>query len=260
MEKAIYKIDVVVKAIEFMRINLDKQITSEDLARSVGYSPYHFTRIFKEVTGISPRHFLSALRVEAGKEILVNASSPSVLKTLLSIGFQSIGTFSTKFKQFVGLSPKKFQLNARLLHKYINQYQNDEVILNTKFNSPIITINLDVPNSFKGLIFIGLFPRPIPDQKPIMGTVVKDQTRCVFTCIPPGNYFIMAAAIPWSMNPKDYFILDKALRGKIDPVVQVAKDTDTEQTISLREALPTDPPILINLPQLLFEREKNRAN
>ncbi|MFZ3589442.1 N-acetylglucosamine-6-phosphate deacetylase [Bacillus sp. DJP31] len=119
------QIKAVIQAIEYMKIHLTKEITSEELAFMVGYSPYHFSRVFKEVTCVSPRHYLSALRIEAGKEILVNSSS-STLKTLLLIGFRSLGTFSSKFKQSVGLSPKQFQMSANDLHQFINQYENQE--------------------------------------------------------------------------------------------------------------------------------------
>jgi len=59
---------IIIKAIEYMKDHLDEEITTEELSKYVGYSPYHFVRIFKEVTGVSPRHYLSALRIEAGKK------------------------------------------------------------------------------------------------------------------------------------------------------------------------------------------------
>ncbi|WP_325050526.1 AraC family transcriptional regulator [Falsibacillus albus] len=49
---------IVIKAIEMMKRNLDEELTTEEMALEVGSSPYHFSRIFKSVTGISPRHYL----------------------------------------------------------------------------------------------------------------------------------------------------------------------------------------------------------
>ncbi|WP_242690986.1 helix-turn-helix domain-containing protein [Cytobacillus praedii] len=261
MPNSIDQIRAVVTAIEYMKKHLEEEITSEELASHVGYSPYHFSRVFKEITGVSPRHYLSALRIEAGKKILVNASSSSILKTLLLIGFRSMGTFSTKFKQFVGLSPKKFQLRTEDLHQFINQFEHQEKLEPITLTPPVVSCQLEFPKGFKGLIFIGLFPRPIPDQRPVAGTAIThNQTNCLFSSVPLGTYYVLAAALPLRFHPKDYFLLDAALRGKSDLAIEVTERTETEVKIKLRDPLPYDPPILINLPQLLFEKEKNKAN
>ncbi|WP_239984699.1 helix-turn-helix domain-containing protein [Lentibacillus sediminis] len=251
----------VVQAIEYMKRNLDKEITSEELASLVGYSHYHFSRIFKEITGVSPRHYLSALRIESAKQILVNRSSSTMLHTLLSVGFRSMGTFSSRFKQYVGLSPKQFQVNVKPLHQFINQQENNIKPLEDSRPSPVLTCYIEFPESFKGLIFVGLFPRPIPDQKPLQGIVLNHhQSKCLFSNIPTGTYYVLAATLPISFNPRDYFLLDRVLRGKYEYPIKVTDCTNTEIRITLREPLPTDPPILVNLPQLLFEQKKDKAN
>ncbi|MGV3466374.1 MAG: helix-turn-helix transcriptional regulator [Heyndrickxia sp.] len=244
-------------SINYMKENIDTEITSEQLAYLVGYSPYHFSRIFKDITGVSPRHYLSALRIEAGKEMLISSKTPSILKILLSIGFRSLGTFGSKFKQFVGLSPRQFQLNASELHNFVNQYRDKSSPLHLASTPPVLSCHLEVPPTFKGLIFVGLFPRAIPDQKPIIGTAfTQSQTSCIFSDVPPGIYYVLVAALKWSLNPRDYFLLNRALRGKYDQPVKITETTDAEVKIRLRDPLPTDPPILVNLPQLLFEKEK----
>jgi AraC family transcriptional regulator len=187
-------IDAITKAIEYMKQNIDEELTSEKLAVVAGYSTYHFSRVFKEVTGVSPRHYLSALRIEAGKELLVGSSSQSILKTLLQVGFQSIGTFSAKFKQFVGLSPKQFQSNARNLHQFMNDFAEVNVELTDSLSLPAVKCEIEVPEGFKGLIFVGLFPRPIPDQRPIKGTALREsQKEYIFTRVPNGRFYAMAA-------------------------------------------------------------------
>ncbi|WP_102262700.1 helix-turn-helix domain-containing protein [Mesobacillus jeotgali] len=250
------QIELVSKTIEYMKKNIEEEITSEKLAELAGYSLYHFTRVFKDVTGISPRHFLSALRIEAGKEKLIGPSSGSILRTLLEIGFQSFGTFSSKFKQFVGQSPKQFQNSAVKLHRFMNDY--DEVNLGepVSVKSPAVRCTLEVPVFFKGIIFVGLFPRPIPDQRPVVGIALRGTKKeYVFSKVPPGTYFALATAIPWSLNPRDYFLLSKNLRGKADCPVEISENNICIVNIKLREPLPYDPPILINLPSLLFEKD-----
>ncbi|MET3698258.1 helix-turn-helix protein [Bacillus oleivorans] len=245
------------KAIDYMYQYLDKEITTEEIAAHVGYSTYHFIRIFKEVTGITPRHYLSALRIESSKFLLLH-STDSNLKTLLSIGFRSMGSFSSRFKQYVGLSPKSFRKKTSTYAQQLQKYQEKggSTIGENIRRVPYVTSYIEAPASFKGLIFIGLFPRPIPDQRPAVGTAIKHtQKYCVFSEVPKGEYYVMAAGLPWGLNPKNYIISKTSLRGKSDKII-VSEDSNIEVKIELREPLPFDPPILINLPYLLFENDK----
>ncbi|OAB40312.1 helix-turn-helix transcriptional regulator [Paenibacillus antarcticus] len=253
-------ISATVQAIDYMKCHLDEDITSEQLAIHVNYSPFHFTRIFKSVTGISPRRYLSALRMESGKKELLK--SPSLLvKVLLAIGFRSVGTFNTKFKENVGVTPKKFRNLSEALSAYMSQYENQELLLSaTNLNSTIqkICCHVEAPDSFSGMIFVGLFPRPIPDQRPIAGTALNRKNRtCTFTNVPEGTYYALIAGIPWSLNPKDYFLLEHCLRGMFPSAIHVMDTTNLDMTIQLRGPLPFDPPIVVNLPLLLFEQKKN---
>ncbi|MWV42988.1 helix-turn-helix domain-containing protein [Paenibacillus sp. HJL G12] len=252
------------EAIRFMKEHLDEDITSDQLAAHVGYSPFHFARIFKNATGISPRHYLSALRIETGKKALLK--EPSLLmKVLLSIGFRSAGSFNTRFKQNVGISPRKFRAVSLPLSRYVRRFEEQE-LEETEADALLasaqrICCHIEAPESFRGIIFVGLFPHPIPDQRPVAGTALNRKNRtCTFTKVPPGTYHALAAGIPWSINPKDYFVLTHALRGKFPSAIEVTETSEIEIPILIREPLAVDPPIVINLPLLLFEqKEKNKA-
>ncbi|WP_243298371.1 helix-turn-helix domain-containing protein [Bacillus litorisediminis] len=248
---------VTKKAIDYMHKHLDQEITTKDIASYVGYSTYHFIRVFKEVTGITPRHYLSALRIESSKDLLLH-SSDSNLKTLLSIGFRSIGSFSSRFKQYVGMSPKSFRQKTGTYVSHLQHYQNmvrppsDDSVKRI----PYVTCHIEAPVTFNGLIFIGLFPRQIPDQRPIVGTAIKHSRKyCVFSEVPRGEYYVLAAGLPWGLHPKHYNFSRTSLRGKSDKI-RVSDHSNIEVTIKLRGPLPVDPPILINLPYLLFEKDK----
>ncbi|GAA0323948.1 helix-turn-helix transcriptional regulator [Bacillus carboniphilus] len=248
---------MVEKAIEYMKEHIEEEITTEELANYVGYSTYHFIRIFKEITGVPPRHFLSAIRIESSKQLLLHSSSTH-LKTLLSIGFRSIGSFSSRFKQFVGISPKKFRKEQDTYVTHLELYQEKKTNSGVQGykKPPLMTCHIKTPDYFKGILFVGLFPRPIPDQRPIVGTAISHTTRyCVFTDIPPGEYFVLAAGLRWGMNPKHYFLSEQSIRGKSDQI-SVKMDSILDVKVELREPLPYDPPILINLPLLLFEKDR----
>lgn len=248
---------IVEQAIDYMKQHLDRELTTEEIARVVGYSESHFIRLFKEVTGISPRSFLSALRIEEGKKKLLQPND-SLLKVVLSLGFLSIGSFSSRFKQTVGVSPVKFRKTSEKLAKNLMEEQE----LNNYEEDTVSTISCRVhyPESFKGVIFVGVFPRPIPDQRPLKGTAFKNgRQECSFSDIPPGDYYILAAGIPWSMNPKTYFLLENSLRGKTEDPIHIESETKRSVDVVLREPLPYDPPILVNLPMLFIESQNSNV-
>jgi AraC family transcriptional regulator len=249
---------IVKQAIDYMKRNLDRELTTEEIARVVGYSESHFIRLFKEVTGISPRHFLSALRIEEGKKKLLQPTG-SLLNVVLSLGFLSVGSFSSRFKQTVGVSPIKFRKTSKKLVKHLQAEQ--ELSSQEEGNRSCISCKVHYPESFKGVIFIGVFPQPIPDQRPLKGTAFKNgRYECSFSDIPPGDYYILAAGIPWSMNPKTYFLLENSLRGKTQDPLHIEKDTKIAVDLVLREPLPYDPPILVNLPMLFLESQSKNSN
>ncbi|MFC4410914.1 helix-turn-helix domain-containing protein [Chungangia koreensis] len=248
---------IVEEAIDYMKRNLDRELTTEEVARAVGYSESHFIRVFKEVTGISPRHFLSALRIEEGKKKLLQPDG-SLLKVVLSLGFLSVGSFGSRFKQTVGVSPVKFRKTSEKLAE--NLMLEKELSNQEEAAVSSISCTVHYPKSFKGVIFVGVFPRPIPDQRPIKGTAFKNgRHECSFADIPVGDYYILAAGIPWSMNPKTYFLLENSLRGKTENPIHIEKDTKIAVELFLREPLPYDPPILVNLPMLFLESQNSNV-
>src|SRR5688572_1243423 len=96
-----------------MRDNLGEPLTVDDLARSAMFSKFHFTRIFQRVTGVSPGRFLSGLRLQRAKELLVSTSL-SVADISVLVGYNSVGTFSSRFTRSVGMPPSRYRRRAGL--------------------------------------------------------------------------------------------------------------------------------------------------
>lgn len=57
--------ELVLVVEQYMRDHLEEKILLEDLAETVGYSRFHFSRLFKAVAGETASHFLMRLRVAA---------------------------------------------------------------------------------------------------------------------------------------------------------------------------------------------------
>ena len=65
----------VKRAIAAMRMQMGQPLSLHSLAKIGFASPYHFTRTFRSVTGLPPLHFLSALRLDAARTLLLHTRS-----------------------------------------------------------------------------------------------------------------------------------------------------------------------------------------
>ncbi len=98
----------VERVITTMKANLGDPITIDDMARTAMFSKFHFSRMFQRVTGISPGRFLSALRLQEAKRLLLSCSL-TVADISHLVGYNSIGTFSSRFRMSVGVSPTTYR-------------------------------------------------------------------------------------------------------------------------------------------------------
>ena len=80
----------------------------EDLARAAGLSRAHFSREFRAAFGESPHTYLLTRRMERAAALLRNTDH-SVAEICLSVGLQSIGSFTTSFKRTYGVTPTAYR-------------------------------------------------------------------------------------------------------------------------------------------------------
>jgi AraC-like DNA-binding protein len=83
-----------------------------EVARSSGMSPFHFSRSFGAVFGVSPHQARIAARLDRAKELLARGQL-SVTEVCLEVGFESLGSFSTLFARRVGESPSRYRRRVR---------------------------------------------------------------------------------------------------------------------------------------------------
>src|SRR5690606_13205533 len=83
-----------------------------DLADQVGYSPDHFSRLFKQTFEQSPHQYVLSRRVEWGMNRLKD-DGMSIAEVALACGFSSQGHFTTVFKQRTGTTPGAYRRDTR---------------------------------------------------------------------------------------------------------------------------------------------------
>jgi AraC-like DNA-binding protein len=79
-----------------------------ELARAAGLSPAHFSREFRRAFGESPHGYLLTRRMERAAALL-RTTDRSVADICLSVGLQSIGSFTTSFTRTYGMSPTAYR-------------------------------------------------------------------------------------------------------------------------------------------------------
>lgn len=81
------------------------------IANAAGYSRYHFARAFRAAYGETPGRYLSRRRIERAQELLRSVNL-TVTEVCLLVGFNSLGSFSSRFTELVGVPPSRFQRAA----------------------------------------------------------------------------------------------------------------------------------------------------
>lgn len=100
---------IVNKTLEYIKeIYTDPNLTTESISASTGYTPYYFTKIFKEITGIHITDYINQLRIQKAKELL-KTSNIKTSDISNMIGFTNISNFYLVFKKNVGLSPVAYK-------------------------------------------------------------------------------------------------------------------------------------------------------
>jgi AraC-like DNA-binding protein len=80
----------------------------EDLARAAGLSKAHFSREFRAAFGESPHNYLLTRRMERAAALL-RTTDRSVADVCLSVGLQSVGSFTSSFNRIYGMSPTAYR-------------------------------------------------------------------------------------------------------------------------------------------------------
>src|SRR5450755_841122 len=89
------------------------RVTLENAAKEACLSPFHFNRVFARAFGETPHEFVSRIRIDEAKKLLL-AENQSVTDICFDVGYASLGSFSMRFRSLTGLSPAAFRREARV--------------------------------------------------------------------------------------------------------------------------------------------------
>lgn len=104
-------LQAVQKAADYIRKNLDKKISIDEIAQVVYLSPCYLSRIFKQNLGCTLMEYLTHARVEKAKMMLRNPKY-NITQVAEESGFEDPGYFTRVFKKIEGITPSRFKQQA----------------------------------------------------------------------------------------------------------------------------------------------------
>lgn len=232
--------------------NAEEPLSINDLAEMAGLSPFYFSRIFREHAGIPPGEFQTALRFERAKELLLT-SPASITEICFEVGYGSLGTFSARFKNLVGVGPAEFR---QLPHVVADMDIREEILRRPMDETPgtaVVEGEVILPEPGARSIYIGVFPDYIASSRPVVGVSLSEPGHFRLSGIPKGNWRILSAAVPYENDPLVHLLPMKdavvASGGSID--VRTGTEHFT-RTLRFHEPRQYMPPVLTALPALLL--------
>lgn len=240
----------VERAIKFMSEHLGELLSIDDLADAAHMSRFHFTRVFAQITSASPGRFLAAVRIQEAKRLLLRTNR-NVTEVALEVGYNSLGTFTRIFADFVGFPPIRFrQLSRPLLNLSI-----EEVMQLLPVNPPLSadnmiygTIDCESPLA---LVAVGLFPTTIPRSHPMQCLCATNSLQfCVKRTSARAAYIFGAGLLPNSTLEDALLVsTDKVRVG----VYHLPAETAPVISLELKKHRVIEPPIVVAFPLHIAE-------
>jgi AraC family transcriptional regulator len=241
----------VERALETMRGRYAEPLTLQDLAKEAFLSPYHFNRVFRQTTGVPPGRFLAALRMQSAKQMLLTTDL-RVSDVCLDVGYRSLGTFTTHFRELVGVGPRRLRRLAaafgRVPLEALCGSSGGHGGLQLELVSPV-----DDPNGW--IVFAGLFPAPLPQTRPAT-CVVEALPATAQLQRPDGEpAYVLASGYHQSADALGALLAgdDEVRVGIAGPIAPDDGARAAPISLRLRRLDIVDPPIVLALPLLLAE-------
>lgn len=102
------QVSIIYDMCEYIRVHSREDLNLEDLAAKSGFSKYYFSRLFKQITGMSFVDYLNACRISNVEKLLTDPAN-SLTDIAMETGFNNISTFNRVFKKHKNCTPSEFK-------------------------------------------------------------------------------------------------------------------------------------------------------
>ena len=98
----------VIEAIRLVESDATRALELKEMAAVAGMSKYHFLRVFRRLTGVTPHRYLISARLRRAALALASSRRP-VIAVALDAGFGDLSTFNKTFRAVFGLTPTQYR-------------------------------------------------------------------------------------------------------------------------------------------------------
>lgn len=172
-----------------------EDLTVADLADEAGYSPFHFSRLFVAAMRVPPARYLAAVRMDAAKRMLLTGDD-AVIDVATAVGFDSLSSFSRRFRTSVGVPPGALRhLADKLADHPARPFQLGDARQATVRITPVLPAALgDTAH-----LWLGWYPQPAPVGLP-RGGVLAEFGDPVDLPLAPGAPWLLGFAVPKGLD------------------------------------------------------------
>ena len=96
------------RALALVEERFDQPLAVEEMAEAVHLSPFHFARMFRRSTGMSPHAFVTRRRMEKAKELLATGGQ-SIAEIARAVGYRTQAHFTRVFHGVEGITPRRYR-------------------------------------------------------------------------------------------------------------------------------------------------------
>ncbi|MEU4744882.1 helix-turn-helix transcriptional regulator [Actinosynnema sp. NPDC023658] len=235
----------VERAIDTMWNRYHEPLSLADMADTAILSKFYFSRVFRTLTGTSPGRFLTAIRLTKAKQLLLETSL-SVTEISYMVGYNSLGTFTSRFTRSVGVPPARYRALSR-----------GGDLAPSPFSGPAggalagsVCGWVGVPDTGNPVrVYVGAFRDPIAQGVPVACDIRDGSGPYRLDKMPEGQFHLRAAVVavddldPNPSKRRPLFV------GAAEAVAVRAGRT-SEADIETRSTCTLDLPILLALPEL----------
>lgn len=104
--------NVVEVAIHYMKENMEKRVTLQDISDHIGYSPSHFSMLFKKKTGHSPLSYFNLLKIQQAC-LMLDSTDMKINQICYKIGIEDTYYFSRLFSKIMGMAPREYRKSKK---------------------------------------------------------------------------------------------------------------------------------------------------
>ncbi|MGQ0842001.1 helix-turn-helix domain-containing protein [Actinokineospora sp.] len=237
------RVHSVAKAIDYMHGHLSEPLQLNDVARAGMLSPFHFHRVFREITLTTPARFLTALRMTEARHLLLSTAK-SVTEVCTEVGYSSLGTFISQFGRLTGLSPRRFRFAlTRIGDLRIGDLGATDDW--TRSHGPVGVVGGGLRGCDCALL--GMFRLDRAHEWPLAFEVIETDRLARTNLLPDGRYQAVAVGFSSDTTVLDALAAPIAVLGVIgfdlSPLIVTRGDVMYPFHVVLRRQRRFDPPV-----------------